>query len=195
MTSLGKNPHYFIQVVLHVYYTESWSKKKGIHPMPIHNTALLYALQAGTYSRPPCMMNDTYFALHFQRAPICLFMEPQCTDGNPPLPVSPWDKAHCGHQACNGQFGGGAVRPETRLLASPPCKGTPGLLGPELLHFPLTLFPTAGSFSTTFKAFSPAPCLRAEHQAGRRATDAHPHPSHSRDAVPGRCEWDVSCCI
>lgn len=57
--------------------------------MPIHNTALPYALRAGTYSRPPRMMNDTYFALRFQPAPMRLFTEPQCSDGNPPLPVSP----------------------------------------------------------------------------------------------------------
>lgn len=49
---------------------------------------------------------------------------------------------------------------------------------PELLHFPLTLFPTAASFSTTFKALFPAPCLGAKHQGWtqdpRRCMDAHP---------------------
>lgn len=171
-------------------------KRRGFIPCLFITLLSFNALQAGTYSRPPYMTNDTYFVLHFQPAPICLFTEPQRTDRNPPLPVSPWAGAHCGRWACNKHLGGGAARPETPSLASPLCKDTPGPLAPELLHFPLTLFPTAGSFSTTFKALSPTPRLWAEHQAGRRATRVHGcPPARTGDAVPGRCERDVSCCI
>lgn len=93
----------------------------------------------------------------------------------------------CGHWACNGQFGEGTVQPKTLLLASPLSKDNPGSLVPELLHFPLMLFPTAGSFSTPFKALSPTPCFGVEHRGGHRAMRVHGCPSaRSGDAVPGR---------
>lgn len=139
--------------------------------MPIHNTALPYALWAETHSRPPCVMNDTYFPLRFQLAPICLFMEPQCADRNLSLPVSPWARTHHGNWACNGQFGGGAVRLETLFLASPRGKDNLAPPAPDLL-----CFPPAGSLSTTFKVLSPTPCLGAEHQAGHRAAQMHRYP-------------------
>lgn len=101
-------------------------------------------------------MNDTYFTSSLLH--VLIYLWSLSADGYAP-------SSSTTDRACNGQFGEGAIKAEALLLASPLCRNT----APELQHFPLTLFPTAGSFSTTFKAVFPAPCLEAEHQAGLRS--------------------------
>lgn len=86
--------------------------------MPVHNSVTHYELnilQAPSY--------DEWYLIHFQPAPMCLFIYGASVLMDT-LPAPPQDTAH----HCNGQFGEGAVKAETLLLASPLCKNNPALL-------------------------------------------------------------------